>query len=339
MNRYLTYLCAMAILGIGMVPVLWQSPLDDNTPVAGVLFALGEPKPGHYIEEATSEMVLRGEEIIKKGRTIGPDGNQSPYVSKYYTCTSCHNVVREDPDLTVVDQDARLQFAIANKIPYLQGSTFWGMVNHETWYNDDYVLKYGDLVKKAEKSLKESINLCATVCSQGRELEDWEMEGILAYLWSLQMKLGDLNLSTEAYKRLNASDLSQKEKITLIKSKYLQKSPATFVEPPLSKKDGYPHEGDPKLGKAIYALGCQHCHRPGGESDVTFDDTNLTYNWLEKHIPDNSQLSIYEIIRKGTYAAYGHKEYMPHYTLEKMSDQQVEHLRAFIENPASAEEL
>lgn len=55
-----------------------------------------------------------------------------------------------------------------------------------------------------------------------------------------------------------------------------------------------------------------------------------------KHIPENTDLSIYQIIRKGTYAEYGHKEYMPHYTLEKMSDQQIEHLREFLENPSLA---
>ncbi|MFT7029262.1 MAG: penicillin-binding protein-related factor A (putative recombinase) [Marinoscillum sp.] len=55
-----------------------------------------------------------------------------------------------------------------------------------------------------------------------------------------------------------------------------------------------------------------------------------------KHIPENTDLSIYQIIRKGTYAEYGHKEYMPHYTSEKMSDQQIEHLREFLENPSLA---
>ncbi|RMF22347.1 MAG: cytochrome c, partial [Bacteroidetes bacterium] len=33
----------------------------------------------------------------------------------------------------------------------------------------------------------------------------------------------------------------------------------------------------------------------------------------------------------GTYAIPGHKPYMPHYPLERMSKQQVEDLRAYIE--------
>lgn len=41
--------------------------------------------------------------------------------------------------------------------------------------------------------------------------------------------------------------------------------------------------------------------------------------------------SIYEAVRTGTCAETGHREYMPHCTAEKMSDQQVEDLPAYIE--------
>lgn len=85
------------------------------------------------------------------------------------------------------------------------------------------------------------------------------------------------------------------------------------------------------MGKAIFELGCQHCHRPEGESDVVFESNKMTLNWLKRHMTDDDDDSIYEIIRKGTYASFGHKEYMPHYTLEKMSHQQVEDLRSYIE--------
>ena len=71
--------------------------------------------------------------------------------------------------------------------------------------------------------------------------------------------------------------------------------------------------------------------RPNGESDVIFEMNSLTLKWLKRHITDDSDLSIYQIVRKGTYSEFGHREYMPHYTMEKMSDQQLEDLRAFIE--------
>lgn len=324
-----------AVMVLVITAYVHKDEFESEDSLAETLYALGDPKPDHYLSSISPKAIKRGEELVKVGKTIGPNGSSSGYISKYYACTSCHNVEREDADLSVVDQDARLQYAIKNQIPFLQGSTFWGIVNRETWYNDDYVLKYGDLVNEAEKSLKASIELCATVCSQGRSLQNWEMESIVSYLWSLEMKIEDLGLTAQEMNQLNGADTDDIKR-QLLKSKYLQKSPATFGEPPKNKLSGYDHEGDPVLGKAIYELGCQHCHRPNGESDVVLDNSDLTLNWLERHITDNTQLSIYEIVRKGTYAAYGHKEYMPHYTLEKMSDQQLEHLRAFIENPAAA---
>ncbi len=314
------------------------SPLSDQEikpqqNLVDVLRSLGQEYPEHYIENPDSMDIKRGYDLIHVGKTTPPDGFASKAISKFYTCTSCHNVEREDPDLTLVDQDARLKYAMENELPYLQGTTFWGAVNKESWYNDDYVLKYGSLVEKAKGSLKESINLCATVCSQGRELEDWEMKSILSYLWSLQMKVEDLDLSEKEIDYINTLAESDNDSaIAFIKSHYLTKSPATFADLPESKEKGYPFDGRPQYGKAIYELGCQHCHHAYGESDLVLDNSILTFKWLKKHMPENSKKSIYEIIRNGSYSELGHKEYMPNYTLEKMSHQQVEDLRAYIES-------
>jgi cytochrome c len=304
--------------------------VTDSSNVYDVLIDLGEEKPAHYLDGLTVEMIDQGRQMALFGKT-----EKSKYISKYYVCTSCHNTVREDPDLRSVDQEARLNYASEHDIPYLQASTFWGMVNHESWYNDDYVLKYGDLVVKASNSLDESIQLCATVCSQGRRLEAWEMQAMKAYLWSLQLKINDLDLSSEEMTAINEAlnQNSGKDEIkALIKSKYLSKSPATFGEVPKDKKNGFGLKGRPEKGEIIYRLGCKHCHRPRGESDVDFSDLKVTLKWLDKHKMDNTQLSLYEIIRHGTYADASHKEYMPHYTIEKMSDQQIEDLRAYIES-------
>lgn len=302
---------------------------NENTAVYEILFHLGETKPLHFRANLSSEQIESGRQIALFGKMKG-----GRYVSKFYVCSSCHNSVREDPDLTVVDQEARLDYARSQNIPYLQSSTFWAMVNRESWYNDDYVKKYGDLVVKANKSLEESIQLCATVCSQGRRLENEEMDALLAYFWSLQLKLSDLNLTDfelrRIYQSYNDADKG-KEIIQLIKSKYLLKSPATFGDIPGDKSKGYELTGRSDKGSVIFNNSCKHCHRPNGESDVVFSDNKATFKWFIKHINDDSQLSLYNIIRFGTYSESGHKEYMPHYTIEKMSNQQVEDLRAFIE--------
>lgn len=303
---------------------------EKKTPVYEVLFELGEQKPAHYIEQPDSALIQHGWNIVHLGKTDDPEGRDKGYVSRFYVCTSCHNTVREDPDLTTIDQDARLRWAGKKQIGYLQSSTLWGIVNRETWYNDDYVKKYGDLVLKANESLIESTQLCATVCSQGRRLTDWEMDAVLSYYWSLQLKLSDLDISESEWSVL--PELERDSAKNLIKSKYLLKSPATFVDPPKDKMKGYDEQGRPEMGKIIFERGCQHCHRPNGESDVVLNDSKATYRWLNRHKLDNSKLSIYEIIRHGTYSEAGHREYMPHYTLEKMSNRQVEDLRAFIES-------
>lgn len=318
----------ISLLGFNQSPFYTFTEKDN---VADVLFSLGNEKPDHYLVY-DEKMVQKGKELIELGRTKDEKGKRSKYISRFYKCTSCHNTVREEDDLSSVESEKRLQYAQEKGIPYLQGSTFWGITNRETWYNDDYVLKYGSLVDKAKNSLRGSTQLCAEVCSQGRPLEEWEMNSVLAYYWSLQMKMEDLGLSISEKEQLKT--LSKEDATSLIKSKYLQKSPATFGHLPKDKSKGYDFVGDPDKGKAIYELGCQHCHREKGESDVVLDNSRVTFKWMNNHITADSKLSIYDIIRKGTYAEKGHKEYMPHYTEEKMSDQQLEHLRAYVEKMA-----
>ncbi|NND95098.1 MAG: cytochrome c [Flavobacteriales bacterium] len=295
--------------------------------------SLGEEIPDHYIEDPSEAEIRTGYQLIHEGRA-DRNGSKSQYISRFYTCVSCHNTVREDPDLTKVDQEARLQYAVETGIAYLQGSTFWGIVNRTVWYNDDYVKKYGELVVEANKSLQASIQLCAQECSQGRELEEWEMQAILAYLSTLEVKVADLGLSEAESELLNRSSLANEDKLKLLDSKFLDRSPATFSELPSDKQAGYPFEGRTDIGRHIYEISCQYCHKEDGVSDLVLDNSRKTFKWLKKNIKKDMRYSLYEIIRKGTYAEYGHREYMPHYTLEKMSHQQVEDLRAYIEQQA-----
>jgi mono/diheme cytochrome c family protein len=304
-----------------------------ETPLMQVNASLGLAIPSHYVNRADPKKVRIGGQLISEGRADTPQG-KSNYISRFYACTSCHNTVREEEDISKVDSELRLDYAIEHQLPYLQASTFWGIVNRVAWYNGDYIKKYGDLVIAANKSLEESIQLCAQECSQGRELEAWEMEAMLHYLATLELKVGDLALSKEEINQLNDGSASNQNKLNLIASKYLPRSPATFAEPPNDKNRGYGMKGNVERGKAIYELGCQHCHKEDGVSDLVLDDAKKTFKWLRNNISADSQNSIYEIIRHGTYAEYGHREYMPLYTQEKMSDQQVEDLRFYIQEMA-----
>jgi mono/diheme cytochrome c family protein len=322
------------IIGVFCLPFVGfsqQQTLQKYDKVVAVLVQLGDTTPSHYQADFTQEEVTRGKELIFTGRSRDPRGKKSKRISKFYTCTSCHNVVKETDDLLSIDLDEKLNYAVKNQVPFLQGSTFKGMVNRESWYNDDYEKKYGDLVTKARSSLAESVQLCAQECSQGRKLKEWELTAILAYFQSLSYTLDELNFNEEEWSVITQGQDKQ-QKINLIKSKYLLKNAATFGKLPTDKKTGYVGLlGDANQGEKVYRYACQSCHSEGGVSDVVLDNSKVTFKWLKKNITANHSGSLYEIIRNGTYAESGHKEYMPNYTEEKMSNQQIENLRAYIE--------
>lgn len=308
---------------------------DGSTPLYEVLIKLGETPPKHYIKP-TAEQIKKGEEIVKKGYTTTPTGERGKLVSKHYMCTTCHNIEREDPDLRVADPEARLPYVKAKGIPFVQGSPFWGIVNRESWYNDDYVRKYGDeKIAIAHNDLRESIQLCAVECSQGRPMEAWEIEAVLAYYWTLQYKMDDLSLSEADWKKLQTESENTKNNENLrkwLKSFYLQTSPATFYDAPKDKRVGYPGlKGRPEMGKDLYELSCLWCHSPEtGVSHYVLDNGKLSFKDLKRMMFKDSHFSLYQIIAYGTYSIPGHRPYMPHYPEEKLNQQQVEDLRAYI---------
>lgn len=308
---------------------------NDNTNVYDALFELGEAKPLHYIENPDPEDIRMGKEMVFDGRAEKTDGSKSKYISNIFNCVDCHNQVQEDPILFNPNPEARLDYASANELHFYQATTFWGMVNRQSWYNDDYYKKYGERVQKANANIDEATQLCAEICTAGRLLEDWELKAITSYYWSLQLKLGDLGLTSDEWTKIETmyQDQSKHEELkTFLKSKYMLYSPAHFGETPADKEAGYPDlVGNASSGEKIYKLSCQTCHRDGGPSDLIFDESKFTFKKLQKDITDDGQLSIYEIIRHGTSSEPGKLEYMPLFTYDRMSNQQVEDLRAYIE--------
>lgn len=317
----------IAVVGMKFPEQKW----NDETPISDILEAFGEVMPMHASKEINEEIIKRGRDLVFEGRTVGPNGKKSKFISKFYVCTSCHNPLQEDPDLSVFNPQARLDYVASKGMKFLQGSTFYGIANRETWYNDDYVLKYGALVEPASKSLAEATQLCAKVCSSGRYLEDWELESILAFFWDNQIKLGDLDLTEKEKQQIqNAKKGDNKEIRALIKSKYTQKSPATFGKTPDDPKNGYGLVGDATNGKKIYELSCQSCHQDGGVAGMVLGDDKLTFQKFKRSLKKKTDYNLYEIIRHGTYAAEGKPRYMPLYPEERMSNQQVEDIKAYM---------
>ncbi|MDF1814567.1 MAG: protein kinase [Verrucomicrobiales bacterium] len=317
-------------------PTQWNS----TTVVSDLLLFLGEPVPDHYQLPADDTLIETGRTLVTKGQLRDKSGAATPRLSPYFTCADCHNSVREEPDLrSISDPDVKLRYAIENDIPLLQATTFAGMVNRESWYNDDYAKKYrfSPRVRAARNYLKAAIELCCSECAQGRRPELWEMEALLAYFWSLQWKLGDLDITNEIladWKRRAVVDTDHSELVTEIKSHYALQSPATFGEPPTDAKEGFSIDTtpDPQTGKQVFVQSCLHCHDPAeGAAEHYFRDNEESRRELARKFRSNAKKSVYGHIRLGTHPEEGQRLYMPNYTLERLSDYQIESLRAYLE--------
>jgi mono/diheme cytochrome c family protein len=202
-----------------------------------------------------------GREIFLDGSVNDPPTGESSSeaVSEFFTCMSCHNYEREDPDLTVQDPDARFEW-IEKKgkdIFLLQGTTLWGAVNREAFYQDNYAMYHHLCVPKAKKppalpcgpfvricsptcrrmdpfSLEDAIQVCSAYCSAGRYLEEWELCALLAFFWDQEITLEDINLPAEVEAKIKTvltspspGPLEAKNLRELLAEKYSKKASHT----------------------------------------------------------------------------------------------------------------
>lgn len=309
--------------------------VKQDTSVADLLVKLGDKKQPHQaMMNLKGVSVENGRRLIFEGFADKPGGGKNAKQSAHFVCTSCHNTVRDEPDLGAVNAQARLEYSADKGLPMLQGSALYGVVNRSTFYNGDYDKKYGDLVKPARENLREAIQLCAVECAQGRKLEPWELESILAYLWTIDLRTEDLNLSEEELASIEEALNKAGDKeaaVSLIKEKYLSGAPATFIKPPEDRKKGYEVQpGNIENGKLIYEVSCLHCHEGQRYSYFNLDGSDLSLDYLDKHFPRYTRYSTYQVTRYGTSPVPGKKAYMPLYTEEKMTNQMLEDLRAYI---------
>jgi mono/diheme cytochrome c family protein len=307
--------------------------LAPATPIEDLLRALGEPPPEHWIP-TDAGLAVQGEAIVLTGKGVDPFGKKGSRVSAAFDCTDCHNVVREDPSLLVSDAEARLGYAQDNGLKLLPGTTLWGIVNRESWFNDDYLKKYGSLVKPANDSLRWALQLCSAECSQGRSLAGWEMDAVLTYLWTLQMTVGDLGLSAEAVIIIEAALTDPNHRtaaVAAVRASYLTASPAHTGGVPGDREAGYGNSGDPATGAFIYNESCLVCHANGGPGTYRLGANKRSYNELLRNRTKEDNRSFYQAVRHGTRPYGVPMAYMPFFTKERLTDQQLDDLLAFLE--------
>lgn len=179
-------------------------------------------------------------------------------------------------------------------------------------------------MKPANASLVEAIQLCNAECSQGRLLEDWEVEALLAYFWTLQVTVGDLDLTPEEeaeLPRAMADPARAQEILDWLDTKLLPYAPAHTVDPSYDRSRGPELTGRPDRGQQIYERSCLHCHaRPGpGTYGLTPGKGSIAELWGNRAATSN--LGFHQAIRYGTRPYGVPLAYMPFYTQERMSDQ------------------
>lgn len=306
-------------------------------PLSEVLDELGDKQLIHEITSLDPEKAQMGYDLIFLGQT-NYQGSKSKRISSYFVCTDCHSTKREAEDISTDNSAARLRYSKENGTPFLPGSTFFGIYNRTSFYNKDYVKKYGDLVVNARDTLQNAVQLCAKYCSSGRYLEDWEEEAIMHYFKREELKVADLDLSEALLKEIRSmGQLSTKEKselITKIKTNYTQKYDATFLETMPNKQRKYGAGGNIANGEVIYQKACMFCHENKRVTYLHLDKGKLSAQLLWKNRKKYTDLSLYQIVRHGTYSKTGRQQYMPLFTEEKMSDEQLNDLMAYIKNLA-----
>lgn len=301
--------------------------------VSEVLIMFGDDKPVHYLESFNADKSKIGKDLILYGKTK-IDGKYSKRISKYFVCIDCHNLGREFTSLPSESPEDRLKYAKENGLSFLPASTFWGIYNRTTFYNGDYKKKYGSLVDNSRDTLQNAVQVCAKYCSAGRYLEDWELESIMHYYKEHELKIKDLGLTENTLKNIQKfSKLKVEEKedlVELMKNSYRQAYSATFLETMPTDQRKYGEGGDAENGKLIYDKSCLHCHAGKRVTNLNLDSGVLTARMFLRNIKNYSDKSLYQIIRHGTYSKIGRKQYMPLYTEEKMSDNQINDLVAYI---------
>ena len=333
-------LVALVVVGTSLSGPNGHGKIDrldlTQSSVEEVLTQLGNKPLLHSIAVLDLDQAKIGEDLIFNGYTT-IDGKKTKRISNYFVCTDCHNTSREFDKASSESTDDRLAYAKKNGLPFLPGSTFWGIYNRTSFYNDDYVKKYGQMVDDARHSIGNAVQLCSKYCSSGRYLEDWELTAILHYYKKNELLIKDLGLSQQDLSALAAGNLSDSEKKRLtdvILSSHRQAYSATFMETMDRNLRPYGEGGNPENGKFIYEKACMFCHENKRVTYLHLDNGKLSGGFLWNSRKKYTDQSIYQIVRHGTYSMQGRKQYMPLFTKEKMSDDQLNDLVAYIKQIA-----
>lgn len=268
----------------------------------------------------TTEEIELGRQLVEQGAI--PNGKR---VSPFFVCTDCHLAEREKASFAHNSPDDNLAFTRKKELNYLPATSFYGMINQTEYYSGDYIKKYGDLVLAARNSLEGAIQLCAQECSQGRELTPKELRYTLAYLKSKELQLSDIFEGDKAL--TDYYNLSKEEKKERINAQFNSKRENHFGSTDLSIINKL--VGDKDQGRYIFEKSCMTCHENERVSFYNIENSPISKKDLLKKL-NNKENELLSIIRYGTQPLPGSKAYMPLFTNEKLSNQHIADLIAYL---------
>lgn len=322
--------------------------LTDSTRVWDLLVSFGKIRLNRIDTSVQGYSAEKGRELVEQGWTTNSKGKKTARISKFFNCGACHSQTREAETFANPSPEKRLEYAVKNQTPFYSASTFMGLVNRQSFFNGAYWQRYLTTpeTKPANYDLSTAIQVCVTQHTQGRVLEKWETQSIIAYLWTLEFKMNDFVFSTEDMDKIKFAidqNRSLKRAVDIIENKYTRAVPATFPEPMPFRTLESSQLNDPKRfenGKALYESACLHCHAPVQNptnylvTNKDFGNETWIYKYLNLAIQEGAPHSLYKMTRLGLPA--GRKTAAkPAYTKEKLSDDQITDLRIFIQKMAN----
>lgn len=313
-----------------------------------------------------------GRDLATVGFVNAPPSQEqtSEQISDHYACVTCHTTTLEGPDPSLADPDEA--FAVAQQSGLgqrlTQGAGFVGMVNRHSYYGGLFAkyhglcvpLEYGQAFTLPKvcwpegrtmnpQSLEDAIQVCARYCGVGRYLEEWEVLALLTWFWDMELTIDDLALSA-AHKREVLEAMAHPDANPdrtgvargLVRASFLKTAPFSMHEMPVFT-DGTPGEypdgprpqGDAGRGKDVYAASCLNCHStqimPMDGAQLV-KDQEIFYKAIVHGGEHSTVRSILRIIPN----LLG-KPYMPEYARERLSRQQIEDIRSYLQTLAEAQ--
>ncbi|MDF1658320.1 MAG: cytochrome c [Verrucomicrobiales bacterium] len=310
--------------------------VSDATSLQELLAGLGVNLPTQPPDSIADGQVDDGRALVFQGRL--PD-REDQKLSAYFYCADCHSTERETHNLAEYnDPLAKLAYAIEKDIVMLPAPSLAGIVNREGYFQSESAERFG-AEKAVLNDLPAAIQFCSTTIARGRELDETELEAILAYLWSLEWRIGDLGFRGADLAELKRRALNPDEHRLIaeeLKALYPLFTQSTVGVIPEDSFAGFDRKTDPDLesGAAVWLRSCIHCHGAGGASEHYFGDKPSTWRALQNAFREGL---LYEHLRQGTFSKESRTAHMPSFSREKLSDAQVENLRAYIETKVSSE--